>query len=1204
MGLVPTRPPTRPPARPTQPGVAGPGGGLRPRPRKPIVEPVQRPHVRVLRPRDLLAFTVEWADVDLVRETAMATHADTRSQLPRLVAGPNGGLLTYIFSFQHTAEFTNEPDFPGDESLDANPPIPARAANRSRLVFKLPAGEAVEYSVAGLLDAMGRLELSVAPAATPAPALTGWWAFNPQQLTQMSLPQRLLAAGGNVRLTRVDVTPADGKVTAANIIEGQRGLVAANRLVASELATATGNLRQVLPGVIGGLRPILPPLHTPTATETAIEAPFRLILSPSAKGGWAHAQQPVSAGSGGPTERVELWHSRLAVRSEKGGISESDADQRIVRAIWTRDRDRKKSVAIGSPADPFEHSLRAIDRERIVAQTAGTPKAPKVVPEPVRVRRLALSSLGAWLDIHVRWDYEQYLKAFKPNDPNMFTPLASWDHVAPMGRDQFVRIVEPGYLFPLGHKAFLVTLTYRKIVGATNPQASLFKRHFIVLGDALKGFTHRDLPFVAGKLGPLRTPDLADPGAATMFWPTPLGTATPLDWAIEASDQDGKPIKLKAPLLFVLAGSNNTPAAIASKYKEAGRDTIQASSQVIAFAPALAADQGVAGAQASVETQTITLSGTATIASSEPFLTSARVIVPAIKRLTPSAPPADVHYPDVYKASGFGPANAGNVYLELASATGLSFGSSEHSGGFVQPDVAVAGLARSTGLVSDIGDAALGKFDAAKLFGAGLPKLFGLFSLIDLVPSAALDLAPKFLTEQLDRVAALLNDLSALKAAVQQYALAPALPAKVDAVVTAVKDLLEGDAAAIGTGPVTAALNAVKTEVDALVAAIPGTALDPLARSTFDRLLGGLTAALSAADKIAAILAFVEGLDPGGGEFRATMEWRPHLQNFPATGDPIFSMKDPANALVVSVEARASATHSVGIEVAAQLSDFQLNLIPGAGLMEVHFTRLAFRGGTSRRPEVDVVFGGIEFVGVLSFIEVLKQLIPLDGFSDPPFLDVSAEGVSAGFTVELPNVAIGVFSLTNLSLGADARIPFLGESVSVGFNFCTRDRPFTLAVAFLGGGGFVGIRLNPKGLVLLEAALEFGAVIAIDFGVASGSVSVMAGIYLRLETDAGSLTGYLRIRGEVDVLGLISASIELYMALTYAFDTGKMIGEATIKISVHVLFFSASVSVHAKRQFAGSNGDPTVRQMLLVDAGGNSAVWDDYCAAFAPAGEA
>lgn len=351
---------------------------------------------------------------------------------------------------------------------------------------------------------------------------------------------------------------------------------------------------------------------------------------------------------------------------------------------------------------------------------------------------------------------------------------------------------------------------------------------------------------------------------------------------------------------------------------------------------------------------------------------------------------------------------------------------------------------------------------------------------------------------------------------------------------------------------------------------------------------------------IAAIEAFGAGLNPGGGEFRARLDWRPELiPGWPAD-NPILKIIDPKTALRLSVEARSAGAQPTGTEVAAELTNFSFNLLPVEPLMRVRFDRLAFRGSAARRPEVDVVFGGIEFVGILGFIEVLKELIPLDGFSDPPFLDVSAEGVSAGFTVALPNVAIGLFSLSNLALAADARIPFLGDTVSVGFSFCTRERPFTLAVFPLGGGGFVGIRLSPKGLVLLEAALEFGAVVALDFGVASGSVSAMGGIYFRLEGPAGSLTGYFRIRGEVDVLSLISASIELYMALTYAFDSGKMIGEASITIHVEVLFFSTSVSVRAQRTFAGSNGDPTARQMLMFDSRGDE-IWNEYWAAFAPA---
>ena len=109
----------------------------------------------------------------------------------------------------------------------------------------------------------------------------------------------------------------------------------------------------------------------------------------------------------------------------------------------------------------------------------------------------------------------------------------------------------------------------------------------------------------------------------------------------------------------------------------------------------------------------------------------------------------------------------------------------------------------------------------------------------------------------------------------------------------------------------------------------------------------------------------------------------------------------------------------------------------------------------------------------------------------------------------------------------------------------------------------------------------------------------MGGVYLKLEANEGQLTGYFRIRGEVDVLGLISASITLELSLTYEFDTGKMVGRASIEIDIEVLFFSASVEVSCERRFAGSNGDPTFAEILAVAPGGTSPAWTDYCLAFA-----
>ena len=137
----------------------------------------------------------------------------------------------------------------------------------------------------------------------------------------------------------------------------------------------------------------------------------------------------------------------------------------------------------------------------------------------------------------------------------------------------------------------------------------------------------------------------------------------------------------------------------------------------------------------------------------------------------------------------------------------------------------------------------------------------------------------------------------------------------------------------------------------------------------------------------------------------------------------------------------------------------------------------------------------------------------------------------------------------------------------------------------------------------LEASFEFGAQIAIDFGVASGGVHVMAGIYFKMEPEKASLTGYFRLGGYVDVLGLISASIELYLDLTYHFDSGKCVGTATLTIEVEVLFLSFSVKITAERKFAGSSGDPSFAALMGPEDGvvqpETQYAWRDYCEAFA-----
>jgi hypothetical protein len=147
------------------------------------------------------------------------------------------------------------------------------------------------------------------------------------------------------------------------------------------------------------------------------------------------------------------------------------------------------------------------------------------------------------------------------------------------------------------------------------------------------------------------------------------------------------------------------------------------------------------------------------------------------------------------------------------------------------------------------------------------------------------------------------------------------------------------------------------------------------------------------------------------------------------------------------------------------------------------------------------------------------------------------------------------------------------------------------------------VRVSATGLELVAGALEFGASASIDLGLAKGSASIMGGIYFEL-SDAGlSLTGYLDIRGKLEVLSIVSLSVAVTLALTYVPDTAKVEGTAEVVVKVKVLFFKKTVRFEVHRRFAGGNADPTFAELMApADWPDDQPLpWDSYCGAFAAA---
>jgi hypothetical protein len=294
-------------------------------------------------------------------------------------------------------------------------------------------------------------------------------------------------------------------------------------------------------------------------------------------------------------------------------------------------------------------------------------------------------------------------------------------------------------------------------------------------------------------------------------------------------------------------------------------------------------------------------------------------------------------------------------------------------------------------------------------------------------------------------------------------------------------------------------------------------------------------------------------------------------------------------------------------DVLGDLRGFSVNLLgePGTEFIVIHFNSLRFTAKTGQSSDVKVDIASVNFVGVLEFVEKLKEFLSFGG-GDGPAIDVTPTGISADLSVPIPDIQVGVFGISNIALNAGFNLPFSGDPARFRFGFSTREDQFALQVAIFGGGGFFGIAIGTDGVEQIEAALEFGAMCSIDIGVASGGVHLLAGVYFSYGIDDTHpdptcvLTGYVRMGGELSVLGIISLSLEFYMGLTYESGPPKKVyGQATLTVEISILCFSVSVGMTVERQFGGQDGDPTFAQQIPPTLPDGSHPWDDYCDAFA-----
>ena len=249
------------------------------------------------------------------------------------------------------------------------PSSPAGAcfAGVSRLAFDVAAGDQIELTVAGILDAMARLPMAIVPLAAPRRIWYAW--LEPGRIAaaplgELAAPFESAGATGTalmverVRATRILTATGLGVAVRSLEPEVRRAVLT---LPIEDRAAALAEISRVSEFQRAAFARLVrnPDPRPAFADETAIEVPSRLQLSPSVEGGWAHAVH-VDEERGDGTGPVELWHTRLGVRKPRDDgtmeVDETDPVQRIVRGVWTRDLS-----TWGGPAALARHTVPDVD---------------------------------------------------------------------------------------------------------------------------------------------------------------------------------------------------------------------------------------------------------------------------------------------------------------------------------------------------------------------------------------------------------------------------------------------------------------------------------------------------------------------------------------------------------------------------------------------------------------------------------------------------------------------------------------------------------------------------------------------------------------------------------------------------------------------------------------------------------------------------
>ena len=829
----------------------------------------------------------------------------------------------------------------------------------------------------------------------------------------------------------------------------------------------------------------------------------------------------------------ELWHARL-----RDGIFDPDplrANGVELTAAWSPDFGHVKP---DTPDDelrkPFRMSLNRLDRHQIVLLS----HASEFCPEPLFARRLIVSSRGLWARLEKYWPW---------TSERATVSLTRYDHVISEGRDEDVEIVRRGFLYPLAHKAVLIRKTRRKVAKFTRPDGlSTFyaypeQKYFIELVDEALEYGSPIMPFPKIAFKQKRTPAIDDPTLVAnsvprstagstawgdkAFWPHVCGQVYKFE--LEATDHAGSPISLLREQIFI---QDIDPSCC---------------------------PPGPEGDQCRTEAGTVSLSSMVKDAGT-----------------------------DFLARFGKGVSAANGQKASLART--LQRGDTEVELHYVRFDGERLQDAPCSASGCSVTDRFAPFLPKVVDVGCEVPAIKNLcssgggqavFELVD--PDASGNGAEVFALLKTGLINTNFQENTAESAAV----------ASVNPNIRALSRRFGPTAS---SGVTINTVHGIRTQFD------PETLFAGDAKLFNSIPLGKIVSAalVEVAGSIPQILSITNELADAPDATQSKLDWETDALKAWPEDTPIF-IPAPGCRMVAKVEATSwrfgASPPSVIVEGGLENFAIQLGISINGEFngIAVEFDAFKFKSVNGQKPviNVDIKPDGIKFQGaVLEFVKSIQEKLGFLGGGDNTFkIDLSRDGVAIyPPPVVIPDLTLGAFSVTNLSICSACKLPFTqGRPLSFEFSLARPDNRFQVTAGIYAGGGYVAMEVDAEKVRSFDLCIEFGAAKQLKLGgVTCGHAEILGGFSYSSRSELVSadnvkvwrstvlLTAYVRASGSFR-WWVITLSLELYVGMSARFGAaGESIvdGTARLTVSAKVGFIRKSHTISYTQRFSGSGG--------------------------------